>query len=114
MPDTDPARPPIERDDGRVDVAPDLNYPSYVDPEQAAVYRSDEVGDFSTSEYIVMSDNPEFGAWNVATFSRIDNPQRFNRQRGLAITRGGDNAWLEYLCETAPGVNRPLTQLGGD
>lgn len=114
MPDTDPSRPPIVRDDGRVDVAPDLSYPSLVDPNEAVVYRADAIGDFSRSQYVVMSDNAEFGAWEVATFSRLTHPEHFDKRAGLAITRGGNEDWLEYLCETAPGVNRPLTQLGGD
>lgn len=108
MPDTT-ERPPIERNDGRVDVA-DMRYPTLVDPEEAVVYRGEEVGSF-TSDYIVMSDDDEFGAWNVDTFSSVDNSERFEKQRGLAIARRGNTEWLEYLCEPAPGENRPLTEL---
>jgi len=42
----------------------------------------------------------------------VDNPHRFEKQRGLAITRNGNTEWLEYLCEIAPGHNKPLTELG--
>lgn len=114
MPDTDPARPPIVRNDGRVDVAPDLSYPSFVDPDEVVVYRADAIGDFSRSLYVVMSDNAEFGAWEVATFSRLTHPEHFDKRRGLAITSGGNERWLEYLCEPAPGANQPLTELGED
>lgn len=114
MPEAELARPPIERDDGRVDVAPDLSYPSLVDPDEAVVYRAEAIGDFSRSQYVVMSDNAEFGAWEVATFSRLTHPEYFDKRAGLAITRGGNERWLEYLCEPAPGANQPLTELGED
>jgi len=105
-------RPAIERNDGLVDVA-DTMHRTLVDPDEAVVYRGEQVGSFR-SEYVVMSDRPEFGAWNVDSFSIVDNPERFDKQRGLTIRRNGNTEWLEYLCEPAPGENRPLSQLGDD
>lgn len=111
MPDTTD-QPPIERDDGCVDIAPNISYSSVIDPDEAVVYRAEDIGSFRTSDHVVMSDQERFGAWNVATFSRIDNPELFNKRRGLAITGQGNTEWLEYLCESAPTENKPLTELG--
>ena len=111
MPDTT-THPAIERNDGRVDIA-EMSYPTIIDPDEAVVYKGDQVGNF-TSEYVVMSDDEEFGAWYVDNFSSLDNPNLFEKQRGLAITRNGNTEWLEYLCEIAPGHNKPLTELGDD
>jgi len=110
MPDTT-ERPPIERDDGLVDVAPAMSYTTVIDPNEAVVYRGEEIGGYHSS-FIVMSDDEAFGAWDVDTAYNLDNNHRFNKQRGLAVNRSTNREWLEYLCEPAPGENTPLTELG--
>ena len=54
-----------------------------LDPDETVIYPAQQVGDFSDDGVVIMSDDPDFGMWDVSDFERVENPERFDKERGV-------------------------------
>ena len=55
------------------------------DPDEAVIYPGQQVGGFSDDGVVIMSDDPDFGMWDVSNFERVENPERFDKECGVWV-----------------------------
>jgi len=95
---------------GSDDVAPVGN--------DVVAYHEDDVGNFSSNgDYVLLSNRDGFGLWDVARFSSVERPARFERSRGIWIaSRYVRDSFLEQRLLESPEytLNKPLTALSAD
>lgn len=85
-----------------------------VDIDDVVIYDAQDVGEFSEGS-VVMSNRDCFGLWSVSEFSRVENPARFEYDRGVWVqTVEINDVVLAERHQPVPPVNRPLTELQAD
>ena len=101
-PDQDP-REQVDTDDGGNDG--DDILPSGRWPDDTVIYPAEVVGEeFDPHGFVVMSDDDTHGMWTVADFASVDDPDRFEKDRGYWIDRWeiADDVLDARLRETPP------------
>jgi len=82
--------------------------------DDIVVYDASLVGSFSDG-YILMSNEESFGLWSVDGHLSVEEPSRFNRDRGLWVAEqyvNDDFLEQRYFESPQASLNKPLTELG--